>query len=146
MDEATVTQFIIQSFHDVQTQEKDGVTFFFFGPDRMFPFATLVTCDNAYDSTSNLDRPGIFRLNLGIGKATFHSLFGDSPEGTSHDFTALDLLLPHPFYGKAQWVCVLNPGEATFQARVAPLIAEAYENDVRKKARKGSGVEGDPGQ
>ena len=123
MDEATVTQFIIQSFHDVQTQEKDGVTFFFFGPDRMFPFATLVTCDNAYDSTSNLDRPGIFRLNLGIGKATFHSLFGDSPEGTSHDFT-----------------------EATFQARVAPLIAEAYENDVRKKARKGSGVEGDPGQ
>jgi hypothetical protein len=29
-------------------------------------FATLVSADNKYDRISNLDRPGVFRLNLGV--------------------------------------------------------------------------------
>ena len=101
-----------------------------------------MTKDNDYDRASNLDRPSVFRLNIGVSKHTYRSLFGPQPlrldaDGvvdTSHDFTALDQLLPHPMYAPQSWVCVLNPSDATFQA-VRPLLAEAYDRSVRRHAK-----------
>jgi hypothetical protein len=58
-----------------------------------------------FDARSNLDRPGVFRLNIGISKKAYDSLF---PADGDHDFTALDTLMPHPVYGVNHWVCVLN--------------------------------------
>jgi hypothetical protein len=90
-----------------------GDTFFIFDPERnlepkfRFPFATIVTKDYGdFDRASNLDRPGIFRLNIGVSKDTYCSLFGPppSPSGgagvvdTGHDFTVLDQIMPHPVY------------------------------------------------
>src|SRR5438874_2910288 len=115
MDEASVTQYILDTFDGVETVTSSGNTFFFYGSDRKFPFATLVTNDE-YDQTSNLNRPSVFRLNIGVNKQTYQSLFGSgtappSGEGTEggYDFTALDRIMPHPVYGKMYWVCVLNP-------------------------------------
>jgi hypothetical protein len=48
-------------------------SFFFYGPEHKFPFATLVTND-AYDQASNLSRPSVFRLNIGISKQTYQSM------------------------------------------------------------------------
>src|SRR5262249_8802349 len=119
-----------------------GGTFFFVGPDRSLPFATLVTSDE-YDQASDLSRPDVFRLNVGVRKETFRSLFGGGPKrpgqaeaGGGHDFTALDRLMPHPVYGKMYWVCVLNPGEATFKT-VQALLAEAHDRAVRKRSGAG---------
>lgn len=137
MDEASVAAYITGSFPDVGTVEKDGATFFFYGPERMFPFATLVTRDDAYDNLSNLQRLGIYRLNLGITRETFGQLFGQ--DVGEFDYQALGTLFPHPLYGKAMWVSILNPSESTFRDKVAPLVAEAYANDVRKKQRKAAG-------
>jgi hypothetical protein len=81
-----------------------------------------------FDNASNLDRPGIFRLNIGVSKKTFASLFG--AEG-QYDFTALDVLMPHPVYGQNHFVCVLNPSESTFDA-IKPLLNEAYEIAVKR--------------
>lgn len=46
--------------------------------------------------------------------------------------------MPHPVYGKMYWVCVciLSPSEDTFQDVVQPLLAEAYELDVSKYAKR----------
>jgi hypothetical protein len=147
VDEASIIQYITDTFADVQVASANGDSFFFYGPgqkvpERTLPFATLVTSD-AYDQASNLDRPSVFRLNLGIGKAAYNARFGPrpSPPGasgiidTGHDFTALDQLMPHPVYGHLYWVCVLNPSEATFQS-VRPLLAEAYDAAVRKHASR----------
>ncbi len=114
----------------------------------MFPFATLVTTDYN-DSFSNLNRPSVFRLNIGISKQTYLSLFGsrhpqsppsgeeDAGEGGhDYDFTALDQLMPHPVYGRMYWVCVLNPSDGTFETVVRPLLAEAYDRDVSKYAKR----------
>jgi hypothetical protein len=123
-------------------------TFFFYDPDRKFdpkrrlPFATIVTKDHEYDRASNLDRPSVFRLNIGISKQTFRALFGsqESPSGagnagdSGYDFAALDQLLPHPVYGRMYWVCVLNPSASTFQS-LRPLLAEAYGLSVRRNTR-----------
>jgi hypothetical protein len=112
-----------------------GDIFFFYDPDRKlegsrkFPFATIVGRDYGdFDNASNLDRPGVFRLNIGVSRETFESLF-DTESG--HDFSALDRLLPHPVYGRNHWVCVLNPSAATFET-LKPLIAEAHEIAVKR--------------
>jgi hypothetical protein len=78
---------------------------------------------------SNLARPGVFRLNIGVGKATFERLVGsvDAP-----DYATLDRILPHPVYAKQRWVAILNPSGDTFERIVKPLIAEAYERVAKQ--------------
>jgi hypothetical protein len=142
MDEAQITDYITATFDGVQVASAWGDTFFYYNPGRERPdefyFATLKTTDDDYDRASNLDRPGVFRLNIGIRGASFRSLFG-APRGESaaeHDFTVLDRLLPHPVYGQANWVCVLNPSAVTFETAVRPLLAEAYALAVSKYAKR----------
>jgi hypothetical protein len=54
-------------------------------------------------------------------------LFGKGKTDVSaYDFTALDLILPHPDYSSRHFLCVLSPSEATFE-QIRPLLAEAYE-------------------
>jgi hypothetical protein len=120
-----------------------GDTFFIYDPDRnlegkqQFPFATIVTKDyGEFDNASNLNRAGVFRLNIGVGPETFRSLFG-SPRSAAdearpeYDFTTLDQLLPHPVYATQSFVCVLNPSDETFE-RLRPLLAEAYARAARR--------------
>lgn len=134
MDEATISRFITDTFAGVTTATASGSTFFFVGPEQKFPFATVVTADDAYDNVSNLDRPGVFRLNVGVGKKTFQSLFPAG--GADPDYTALDRLMPHPVYGKMYWACVLNPSDKTFR-EIQPLLTEAYETAARKHGPAG---------
>lgn len=140
MNEEAITGYIRDTFAGVEPVTVTGTTYYFYDPEQKFPFVTLVT-DNAHDSASNLDRPGVFRLNIGGSKETYRALFGSSPapdaagEGAGdHDFTALDRLLPHPVYGRMHWVCVLNPTADTFATTVQPLLAEAYAIHVRRYA------------
>ncbi|MGJ7532169.1 MULTISPECIES: DUF6194 family protein [unclassified Variovorax] len=124
MTEDAITQHIIDMLAGGHFQIADDNTFFFHNSDNKFPFATLVTKDSEFDNASNLDRPGVFRLNIGVGKETFHALFGET-DTTAIDYTALDRLMPHPVYGKMYWVSVINPSDRTFEM-MKPLIAEAH--------------------
>jgi hypothetical protein len=134
MDEAAITRFITETFSNVEAYVASGDTYYFHhpdpaAPDRRFPFATLVTGDR-HDAASDLERPGVFRLNVGVSKERFASLF---PTPSDHDHTALDRIMPHPVYGKMYWVCVLNPSAETFQT-VKALLAEAHERAGRRGA------------
>lgn len=147
MDQDAIARYITDTFDGVDVAAAAGDSFFFYDPDRnldparRLPFATIVTNDS-YDRFSNLSRPSVFRLNVGVGPATYRTLFGAPAappdgaggDGGSYDFTALDTIMPHPVYGRMFWVCVLNPTAATFQT-VRPLLAEAYERSVRAHAR-----------
>jgi hypothetical protein len=98
-------------------------TFLSRDPEKHWPnFATIVVSDE-YDRYSDLDRPGVYRLSIGIGPATFKRLF---PEETEHDFRALDQLTPHPEYATQRWVAILGPSPETFEGLVMPLLDEAY--------------------
>jgi hypothetical protein len=153
VNEAEISRYITETFEGVDVVTDSGNSFFFYNPDRnvppdhRFPFVTLVTSD-LYDQFSNLNRPSVFRLNIGIGKQTFRSLFGqperptggdstaESGENSSdYNFAALDWVMPHPVYGRMYWVCVLNPGDQTFETQVRPLLAEAYEMAVSRHKR-----------
>jgi hypothetical protein len=153
VNEAQISQYITETFEGVDFVTDSGNSFFFYNPDskvppdHRFPFVTLVTSD-VYDQFSNLNRSSVFRLNIGISKQTFRSLFGEPsrPSGkesaaesgedsSAYDFTALDQVMPHPVYGRMFWVCVLNPSDETFETKVRQLLAEAYDMAVSKYKR-----------
>ena len=132
MNESTVVNYILKTFPEVETTLSFGYNMFFYSSDRVLPFATLISSDYDYDRISNLDRPGVFRLNIGISKQTFQSLFGTTKVDVNrNDFTALDVIMPHPHYAQQHFICVLSPSEAIFE-RIRPLLAEAYDLAVRR--------------
>lgn len=108
-----------------------GDSFFFVrgddGEPGKMPFATIVTKDyTGFDSDSRLDRGGLYRLNIEVGKDKFEELFGFRPrELDQHrsrfDFTAVDRLFPHPLYGPNGWASIINPASAS-EAAVKALL------------------------
>lgn len=136
MDQAAVVQHILETLPDVETSENYGYTFFFYRDDHMMPFATLASSDNEHDQVSKLYRPGVYRLNLGVGKQTFQALFGEQPIATEdYDFSELDRIMPHPEYARQYFVCVLSPGEETF-ATVRAMLEEAHGTAKARYERK----------
>ncbi len=99
----------------ITTRRKDDL-FFFYDPDNVgelswiLPVATIV-CSDEYDAFSNLDRSNIFRLNIGIDKDSFLNLFGSKARCLNYDFTELNVIMPHPVYGRSYYICILNPGD-----------------------------------
>lgn len=124
-----------------------GDTFFFYDPEgtrpenQRLPFATLVIHDYAgWDTESHLDRDGIFRVNIAVGRSEFERLLGHSPaQHAAHhdefDYAATDVLLPHPTYASQGWISVLNPAEQTGE-HVRRLLDEAHALAVRRHARR----------
>jgi hypothetical protein len=144
MDAGQLKDYILTTFEGLYPAENAGDTFFTYDPDRdlpqdrWLPFATLVTGDH-YDTVSGLNRPGAYRINIGVTKATYVALLGPAPKErddngvlvTGYDYTAVDTLLPHPFYASQYWVSVVNPATATVDT-VRRLLDEAYAFAVRK--------------
>jgi Family of unknown function (DUF6194) len=150
MNEIEMSRYISDTFSGVDVVVVSGNSFYFYNPDpnvppdHMFPWVTLMTND-LNDQFSNLDRPSIYRLNIGVSKATFRTLF-DMPERSSdseeereesastssYDLTALNQVMPHPVYGRMYWVCVLNPSDDSLQTTIRPLMNEAYAMAVQK--------------
>jgi hypothetical protein len=145
----SIATYILETFPGTRTDEAWGTTFFFYnpggeGPDEFF-FASLKTADDDHDTASDLNRPGVFRLSVGLPAGSYRSRFGPQPTGfgqadgpdDGRDYAALDRLLPHPVYAANSWVGVLNPSRATFEA-LRPLLEEAYEVAVGKYRRRHS--------
>jgi hypothetical protein len=143
MPPESIAQYIQTSFEDVFVTEAWGETSFFYNPNRALPrgvyFATLKERDGANDRRSLLDRPGVFRLSVGVSPATYLALFGPRPPRpaaggvveTGHDFAQVNVLAPHPVYAWMSWVSVLSPTEEAFE-RVKPLLCEAHAAAQRK--------------
>ncbi len=133
MDETTILDYITTNYPGVEMISAYGYQMFFYGSDRKLSFATVISSDTEYDHISNLDRPGVYRLNIGISRESFQAMF-PSAETEAYDYTALDTIMPHPEYAKQHYVCVLSPSETTFE-KVRGLLTEAYERAARRTAR-----------
>jgi len=132
---AEITSWITETYPETVVAEAMGATFFSLDERHRPNFATIVTTDEHDMGTpSNLSRPDVFRLNIGVGKATYERLVG---EMIDPDYAALDTVVPHPVYAKQRWVAILNPSRASFDDVVKPLIAEAHERLARPRRRAG---------
>lgn len=133
-------------FEGLTPKDSWGETSLFYNPGLALPngvyFCTVKDHDGANDSASHLDRPGVFRLALGLPAARYEALFGPRPQrpskggtvATGHDFTALDVLIPHPVYAWMGWVQILNPTRASFD-QLQPMLDEAHRAAVSKFER-----------
>jgi len=152
MDQEAIIQYITDTFTGIEVLRPTdgpgaGDTFVFYDPQHNLdpahrqPFATIVTKDyGGFDDASHLNRPDVFRLNIGVSRDTFRALFGpassaESDQSTAYDFAALDRLMPHPVYAPQSFVCVLNPSPDTFAA-VKPLLADAYSRVAARHASR----------
>jgi hypothetical protein len=138
---------VIASEENAAPEAAWGDTFFFYDPDgntpenQRLPFATLVIHDYVgWDTESNLDRDGIFRVNIAAGRPGFERLLGYPPaQHQAHrdefDYAATDVLIPHPMYASQGWVSILNPSEQT-SVQLRQLLGEAHALAVRRHERR----------
>lgn len=138
---------IVNEFDGVIPKSTWGETSLFYNPGKILPngvyFCTIKEKNGDNDKASELDRPGVFRLSIGISNTTYEKRFGTKPKrpakgciiNTGHDFSLVDELMPHPVYGWMSWVQVLSPKQSTF-GDLMPLINEAYSNAVAKFNKK----------
>jgi uncharacterized protein DUF6194 len=119
--------------------DPDGVTI----PEERFPFLTVVTGDR-YDAASRLDRDvRTYRVNLGVDREAYEERLGPAPRqsagyevlDTGVDYTATDVVMPHPFYAPLHWVCVVDPGEGV-REDLAALVTRAYALAARRYANR----------
>ena len=127
-----------------------GETGVFYNPGHVLKrgiyVLTIKEKDGKNDQASQLDRPGMYRVNLGPRKQTYVNLFGSVPKRPPKggvvelemDFAQTDILLPHPVYAWMGWVCTLNPSKHAFE-ELKPLILESYEFAKEKFAKRKNG-------
>ncbi|GLY20765.1 DUF6194 family protein [Micromonospora sp. NBRC 101691] len=123
-----------------------GDHFFYYDPervlpaDRRMPFATIVVKDYpGFDTASDLDRDGVFRVNVAVGRQVFEDLFGYPPAAQAehhgdHDYAALDRMLPHPLYATQGWISVLNPAPTT-AGQLRDLLTGAHARAAARYRR-----------
>jgi hypothetical protein len=122
----------------------------FYNPGRALKkgiyIATFKERDGANDHASKLDRGGLFRLNIGLAKSSYFKLFGLTPArpaaghsvDTGHDFTALDVITPHPIYAWMGWVAVINPSKETYLS-LKPYLIESLALAKSKFSKRVTG-------
>ena len=141
MGASEVAEALATSFDGLLPMETWGELTYFYNPRGLLKrgtyFATIKQKDGENDRASQLDRPGVYRLNFSVPKPDYLERFGPLPGRAGKggvidgawDFTALDQLTPHPVYGWMGWVSVLNPSAHTFEA-CRPLLALSYRKAV----------------
>lgn len=150
MELEEIKEYILENYEGMTVNESYGETTFYYSPEGNLTggtyFMTINETDKPNDSASKLNRDRIFRVSVGSGRETFLKLFGvvpkRPPKGSiiegAYEFERLDEIMPHPIYGWANWVCVLNPSNSTFDMLV-PIIREYYQLSrarYEKKIRK----------
>ena len=122
-----------------------GDAFFSFAPDGRMPqhtqpYGTIVTKDYPDDTASDLDADGRWRVNVHVDRAALVELTGEEPRHLerSRDFTATDVVNPHPVYGVLGWVSVVVPGERTMSTVLA-LLRSAHDA-ARARAERRAGT------
>lgn len=125
---------VLAGFPGTRIVEGNGDAFAIHDPDHDYEqrprqgWATVVRSD-VNDTASDLDRPGAFRLNIGLPTARYRELFPTDP-GT--DPTSRDVLFPHPVYAAYHWVAVVEP--VTTWTLVREVLDVAHDFAVRKHA------------
>jgi hypothetical protein len=124
MNQAEVEAFV-SNLEKVQQTVNFGYTCFFIGDDQMLAFVTNAHSANDYETVSNLNREGVFRINIGVSRKTFNDLVGEATYEPV-DYSVLNTILPHPDYAKQNFICILNPAGENVE-KTKQLIVEAHD-------------------
>jgi hypothetical protein len=110
MNAKQLENWILDSYRGVIVTDAYRERSFFYNPDNSLPkgiyFSTIKESDGPNDKSSNLNREGVYRLSIGVGKKHYKKLFGDVPKRPAKgeivelefDFATTGMLMPHPIY------------------------------------------------
>ena len=101
-----------------------GDAFFYYAPDgvmpeRTQPYGTIITKDYPDDTSSKLNEPDRFRVNVNAGR----DAVTDLPDEL--DPASVDTFIPHPLYAAGGWISVINP--STTADRLIELLRAAHD-------------------
>lgn len=129
----SMIRLIEDRFPEAAVATIDTVVFFSLDEKQWPNFATVVWTDEHDEGApSNLARPGVYRVNVGVGRESFERLVGSMDDP---DYSAFDRFLPHPVYAKQHWISILNPSDETVSKELMPLIEEGYERLAARRRR-----------
>ena len=147
MNPAEIVSTLTTRLPGVVPKSSWGETSLFYNPGHRLPngvyFCTIKDHDGANDKASQLDRPGVYRVAIGIENPTYVRLFGPKPKRPEKggvvdlpfDFKRTASLMPHPVYAWMGWAQILSPDRELFE-EIYPLISEAHAIAVRKFEEK----------
>jgi hypothetical protein len=134
IDPVELVERILDRYDGTVVLESWGERSVFYNPGGALPrgtyFATIKDHDGENDRASQLDRPGIYRLAIGVGARAYEHRFGTRPRRPNKgdavdlpiDFTVVDEVQPHPVYAWMGWTQLLSPSEERW-----PLITELLD-------------------
>lgn len=145
-----VKEIIINRYHGLVPINTWGETSYFYNPGLLLKrgtyFITIKEKDGENDSSSNLNRAGVYRLSCGTAKKDFENLFKLKPKRPNkggviegpYKFDKLNIITPHPVYGWIGWISVLNPSKKNLE-EFLKISDNYYEVSVKRfneKVRK----------
>lgn len=120
-----VLQLLTDAFPEAVIARIDSAAFFSLDESHWPNFATVVwTDEHDQGAPSDLSRSGVYRVNVGVDRATFERLVGGME---NPDYAAFDRFVPHPVYARQRWIAILNPGHDTVHERLMPLIKAGHD-------------------
>jgi len=146
-----IAAYLMDTFDGLAPIDAWGETSFFYNPGHVLKrgvyFATIKSKNGDNDRASDLDRDGVFRLNIGTPPVVYEDLFGPRPSRPTKgkavrlsganpiNFGELNKIMPHPVYAWMGWICVLNPRGEIWNL-CTPLLQAAYEKSVTSFAKR----------
>lgn len=142
-----IADYILENYNHVNPLNSWGEKSFFVNPNNKLKrgtyFMTIKEKDGENDKSSNLNREGIFRLNIGVDKELYLNLFGSIPKRPNkgcvidgnYNFDNINELMPHPIYAWMGWICILNPDIDSFE-KCKPMIENAYIKAINLTNKK----------
>lgn len=147
MNSSELEFWIFQNYKGLIVTKAYREKSFFYNPDKSLPrgiyFATIKESDGPNDRASKLDREGIYRFSIGVGKKQYQEMFGNIPKRPSKgnivkldfDFSRLNEMMPHPIYAWMGWICINNPTSENLE-RLKFLLDISYKNVLNKYSKK----------
>ena len=142
-----IEKHLLNDYDDIVMIHTWGEKSFFHNPSlklkRGSYFATIKEKDGENDTASSLNREGVYRLNIGVTKDMYLSLFGGLPQRPlqgktiegDFDFQALNVVMPHPVYAWMGWVCILNP-QSEMKKECHRLLRNSYKRALTSSLKK----------
>ncbi len=145
--ETTLETYLLETYKHINPVNSWGERSYFVNPEMKLKrgsyFATVKSKDGENDKASYLNRPGVFRLSIGLTPEKYEEIFGRRslrpPKGGiiagNYDFQALNTFMPHPVYGWMGWIAINNPDRDNFE-KCQEYLAIAYEKALNTTMKK----------
>jgi hypothetical protein len=136
MTPQSIIDHMLARYEGLSLKDYMGDRAFFHNPGKVLPLGTLVAALTLNTGVGNKQ----FRFTFRLSREEFIKYFGPLPATPTKgdeiagtwDYSKVDEMVPHRYYGWDGTVGVLMPTAAKFEAVYAPLVDAAHKAAVKR--------------